>query len=526
MKNVLSLSVLLLLFSCETKISGEIDDVNTASDTIMVEQQSNPEIYKVIMEYKDVGKMMDSLEMIEKQGNQEAIARLKVDLAEEFRASGNYLDAIDFLEESRKTIEKHPSSSLAGEYYSVLAAVYYELFLHNKSNKHYLDSVDYYANKSGAIANTLSDDKLKAGSFNLMGVVRIHTGDYLKAKVILDRARRFDKKTINAPEVSILTNLAYAHLKLGYLDSALHYSEESLDWANKRGDVVFSATNYRILSMIYTEKGDEEMAAEMRENHAQLSAKKDVVVKSLITKQLLMNYEKQKADSKILGLYQDRFFLFRLSRLLLVGLVFAVLVGVVVAFLIVRNHQKKKKVVQQQLELERKEHAYHQAQATILVQEKKIEQERAEKYELELQKRDQELVFQSLKLANLAKINQSVKDRLLPFSVKLSRKGDQELFRKEVETICREVKRDTLSDFEQMFMQMHNEFYEKLTAINPDLTRSELQLCALLRMNLPTKEMANLLCLSPYTIVQRRHSIRKKLSLKNNANLNSYLIAL
>ncbi len=386
--------------------------------------------------------------------------------------------------------------------------------------------MDYYAHKSGLIANTLNDDKLKSGAFNLIGASSIHAGDYLKAKAILDRALRIDKKANDAPEVSILTNLAYVHLKLGNLDSALYYSEKSLHWANKKGDVVFSATNYRILSMIYTEKGSEAMAAEMRANQEQLSAKKDVVVKSLITKQLLLNYEKQKADAQILGLVQDRFFLFRLSRLLLVGLVFVILVGLVITFLIVRNHQKKKKVVQQQFELERRERAYHQAQATILDQEKKIEQERAEKYELELQMKDQELVFQSLKQANLAKINQSVKDRLLPFSVKLSRKGDQEQFRKEVDTICTEVERDPLADFEQMFMQMHNGFYEKLTALSPDLTRSELQLCALLRMNLPTKEMANLLYLSPFTIDQRRHSIRKKLSLENNTNLNSFLIAL
>ncbi len=133
MNNILSLSLLLLLFACETKTGGEIEDVNTTSGTIMVEQQSNPEIYKAIKEYRDVGKMMDSLEVAEQQGNPEEVARLKVDLAEEFRASGNYLDAIEFLDESRKTIEKYPSSKLAGQYYSVLSAVYYELFLHNSS---------------------------------------------------------------------------------------------------------------------------------------------------------------------------------------------------------------------------------------------------------------------------------------------------------------------------------------------------------------------------------------------------------
>lgn len=522
MKNIFSLSLLILLFSCETKISGEIDDVNTTSDTIMVEQQSNPEIYKAIKKYRDVGKMMDSLEVAEQQGDQEETARFKIDLAEEFRASGNYLDAIDFLEESRKTIEKYPSSSLAGQYYSVLAAVYYELFLHNKSNKHYLDSVDYYAHKSGLIANTLNDDKLKASSFNLIGAARIHAGDYLKAKLILDRAMRLDKKANDAPEMSILTNLAYTHLKLGYLDSALYYSEESLYWANKKGDVVFSATNYRILSMIYTEKGNEEMAAEMRANHAQLSAKKDVVVKSLITKQLLMNYEKQKADSKILGLYRDRFFLFRLSRLLSVGLVFAVLVGLLVTFLIVRNHQKKKKVVQQQLELERKERAYHQAQATILDQEKRIEHERAEKYELANKVKEQKLLSRTILLANQSRINQSIKKKLLPFKYSLPDKLQQENFNSELKALCK-LSQNPFDLFEQDFMDTHKGFYDALKARHSSLTDEDLRLCALLKTDVSMAEITHLLFKSREQVEEHISEIKDKLGVKDEKELIAYL---
>jgi len=73
---------------------------------------------------------------------------------------------------------------------------------------------------------------------------------------------------------------------------------------------------------------------------------------------------------------------------------------------------------------------------------------------------------------------------------------------------------------------MHHGFYEKLLEISPQLSRSELQLCALLRMNLPSKEIASLLFLSLSTIDQKRHQIRKKLGLESNQSLNNFLINL
>jgi len=158
--------------------------------------------------------------------------------------------------------------------------------------------------------------------------------------------------------------------------------------------------------------------------------------------------------------------------------------------------------------------------------EKQLHEKESQRYRLDLEKKEQELVFQTLRQANMEQLNQSVNEKLKVFAHRFPRKKDRKEFSIALKEITREVSRDPLSDFEQMFVQMHGGFYEKLLGICPELSKSELQMCALLRMNLPSKEMANLLNLTVSTIDQRRHSIRKKLGLNSQDNLVSHLICI
>ena len=86
-------------------------------------------------------------------------------------------------------------------------------------------------------------------------------------------------------------------------------------------------------------------------------------------------------------------------------------------------------------------------------------------------------------------------------------------------------KDDSLWDeFELRFKDVHNEFYETLRDRFPDLTPAETKVCAFLRLNLNTKEMAELLHKSPASIEVDRARIRKKLGLTNQSiNLSTFI---
>ena len=89
------------------------------------------------------------------------------------------------------------------------------------------------------------------------------------------------------------------------------------------------------------------------------------------------------------------------------------------------------------------------------------------------------------------------------------------------------VDEDVWEEFELRFQQVHEAFFEKLKAISPDLTPAELKICAFLRLNLKTKEIASITHLSIRSIEVTRSNIRKKLKISNSeTNLLSFLIAL
>jgi DNA-binding CsgD family transcriptional regulator/tetratricopeptide (TPR) repeat protein len=83
-----------------------------------------------------------------------------------------------------------------------------------------------------------------------------------------------------------------------------------------------------------------------------------------------------------------------------------------------------------------------------------------------------------------------------------------------------------LTEFEQRFNGVHESFYDKLRAAAPDLTPNELRICAMIRLNLSTKEIADLTGRSVGTIDNTRSSIRKKLNLSDQDGLMQFLMNL
>ncbi len=77
-------------------------------------------------------------------------------------------------------------------------------------------------------------------------------------------------------------------------------------------------------------------------------------------------------------------------------------------------------------------------------------------------------------------------------------------------------------EFEKWFTEVHTDFFENLRRDHSELSQREVKVCALLRLNLSSKEIANLLNVQLNTVEIYRHRIRKKINLPTEANLNQY----
>jgi AraC family transcriptional regulator, chitin signaling transcriptional activator len=77
--------------------------------------------------------------------------------------------------------------------------------------------------------------------------------------------------------------------------------------------------------------------------------------------------------------------------------------------------------------------------------------------------------------------------------------------------------------FEKQFEMVHHEFIHSLTRRCPTLTKTELKVCALVKLNLSNKEIARILSISFRTIEVHRRNIRKKLDIPLETKLTTYL---
>ncbi|MDO6596541.1 triple tyrosine motif-containing protein [Oceanihabitans sp. 2_MG-2023] len=80
--------------------------------------------------------------------------------------------------------------------------------------------------------------------------------------------------------------------------------------------------------------------------------------------------------------------------------------------------------------------------------------------------------------------------------------------------------------FQEAFNNADKDFLKKIKAIHPSLTPNDLRLCAYLRLNLSSKEIAPLLNISPRSVEVKRYRLRKKIELPHEASLTSYILDL
>ena len=78
--------------------------------------------------------------------------------------------------------------------------------------------------------------------------------------------------------------------------------------------------------------------------------------------------------------------------------------------------------------------------------------------------------------------------------------------------------------FEVLFDQAHEDFFKRLKRSFPDLTQSDLKLCAYLKLNLSSKEIVPLLNISIRGVEIRRYRLRKRLGLSSDENLVEYIM--
>ena len=94
---------------------------------------------------------------------------------------------------------------------------------------------------------------------------------------------------------------------------------------------------------------------------------------------------------------------------------------------------------------------------------------------------------------------------------RLDKKSDAVIFRELILNLRKLIStKGNNESFAAQFSAAYPGYQEGLIARHPDLNSGDLQLCTLLRLNLESKEIAQIIGLSVRSIESRRYRLRKK----------------
>ncbi|HWI91773.1 MAG TPA: triple tyrosine motif-containing protein [Flavisolibacter sp.] len=204
-------------------------------------------------------------------------------------------------------------------------------------------------------------------------------------------------------------------------------------------------------------------------------------------------------------------------------LVYALIFAALIYFLY-RWQRKKFLIQKEQYEEEQKQLQYlHQLE--LEKNEKEIVKLKNEKLEAEIGHKNSELATSAMHLVQKREMLEKIRENMNGLLKKIDNEQVANEFKKLLKVLVEDNKvDDTWEHFAHHFDKVHTDFLVLLKNKYPSLTASELKLCAYLRMNLSSKEIAQLLNISVRGVEISRYRLRKKLELPKEANLFEFLL--
>ncbi len=400
----------------------------------------------------------------------------------DFLSQKNYAKAIEYSGKSLEIARKASDDIGICQQMSNLGAVYLEgLNNHQKARSCF--------NQAAAIASERNDYQMSGVISSNMGLLFAREKKYDSAIIMYKRAYGYYEKISNKYRMAeALILLGKLYIELGRIDDCILVAQKVLETGFEFGAkrLIFNASS--LLKTAYITIRDTSSAykyAEIREA-AKDSLLKMQSQKALFKAELQFNHERLAKEMK----YKQ------MRSYFILGFVIMFLVtGLILTYLFYSRQKVKTKNIALEKEM----------------------------VETALSFKNKEL---SANLMTLLKKNEMLTD----ISKKLSsiEKADSEDAKTAVARLNREIKHksdDTIwKEFSHRFNETNSEFYNKVLAQFPDLSNSELKLCAYLRLNMTTKEIADLTGQSIQAVEKARYRLRKKLGIANSdQNLVNFL---
>ena len=161
----------------------------------------------------------------------------------------------------------------------------------------------------------------------------------------------------------------------------------------------------------------------------------------------------------------------------------------------------------------------------VVKSEEEVQQIKKEKLEEQIRFKNKELAMTTMHLLQKEETLSAIRQEIESATKKIKDPNSKQEMKKVVSLLRSDERFEGDWDtFSMHFDQVHYNFLQRLSDKYPVLTPKDQKLCAYLRMNLSTKEIAPLLKISVRGVEVSRYRLRKKLGLEKEVNLNAFMM--
>lgn len=440
-----------------------------------------------------------SLDYYEKTGNTDAVSDALLNIGVVMQIVGEYDKALKYMLESASIAEiSQVKSQLAIRYYHLA-----DLYLDMKENEKAFE----YCNKTLSVAEEIAAKPLAAECNFLMGKYYMSEERFMEANehfsTALSLVEKSKHKTLTA---NINLWFANAFVQLERIDEAIDRATSAYNEARALNHTSMQKDASYVLFKCFEKKGDPGKALNWFEVYFNVSDSINYYEqqKEIQRIEAHFNYEKKERENEILrnkSSLQEQLLKNRTVTL------FALLLGVILSIVTIILLISRMKYAR----------ALNREQQMLSLQQ-------LEQLNKELDGKERELATKMMFLNQKNELIGRIINQLQEIQ------NDSDVDYDEINTLVNELRSDApqsnWKEFETQFVQVHPDFYKRLYKKYPELTSYEQRICAFLRMNLNTKEIASITGRSAKSIEVTRSRIRQKLHLSRKDNLSSFLASI
>ncbi len=484
------------------KISEKYSD----SNHIAVDRFRHGVFAKKLSKYEEaISEYNKALEIYEVQGNKTMKANLLGNIGNLFFNLEHLDKAIQYHKEAIDIYrELNDSLHIAGSM-NDLGNSYYKKGLTEIALKCYFDAAD--------INRNIDNDIWLA--YNIQNIATIYS-DQEK----YDEALKFAREAMLLKEKgkdqqSLITSYATVgeiYMMTGDYRNSLIFLNKALDLSRESGVNNFLINIYKLMAKTYAAKGNYKEAYELRLKYAD---EKDSVFneeKISAINEIEQKYESAKKEQQIKEMeYQQNIQKSReLFLKILIGAV--LLIFSLLVFAILQKRRKDKQIHLQKEIVFKKE----QELAVSELEKSRIAEDKLQK---SLAYKSKQLSSHALHMMQKNNMLHEIKDELKVVSEK-----DAAAVKRVNFLINESLRSDKDWDvFKLYFEEINKGFFESLKGISQELTINDLRLCALIKLNMNSREMASVLNISPNSIKSARYRLKKKLGLDAEGDLETFV---